>query len=99
MLARAMRGVHSIAINAICSDGVLAILCIRIVRRENMSIASISIRTGLLHHSSMGQFKQYRTEAGSLRLSSYQSNTRLGLLCVTCTDLAVLATNNFPEKW
>ena len=24
---------------------------------------------------------------------------RIGLLCVTCTDLAVLATNNFPEKW
>jgi len=22
-----------------------------------------------------------------------------GLLCVTCTDLAVLATTNFPEKW
>jgi tRNA (guanine26-N2/guanine27-N2)-dimethyltransferase len=22
-----------------------------------------------------------------------------GLLCVTCTDLAVLATNNYPEKW
>jgi hypothetical protein len=24
---------------------------------------------------------------------------RIGLLCVTCTDLAVLATNNYPEKW
>ena len=23
----------------------------------------------------------------------------LGLLCVTCTDLSVLATTNFPEKW
>jgi len=23
----------------------------------------------------------------------------LGLLCVTCTDLAVLATANYPEKW
>lgn len=23
----------------------------------------------------------------------------IGLLCVTCTDLAVLATTNFPEKW
>ena len=22
-----------------------------------------------------------------------------GLLCVTCTDLAVLASGNFPEKW
>jgi len=22
-----------------------------------------------------------------------------GLLCVTCTDLSVLATTNFPEKW
>ena len=22
-----------------------------------------------------------------------------GLLCVTCTDLAVLATVNYPEKW
>lgn len=22
-----------------------------------------------------------------------------GLLCVTCTDLAVLATTNYPEKW
>ena len=22
-----------------------------------------------------------------------------GLLCVTCTDMAVLATNNYPEKW
>ena len=22
-----------------------------------------------------------------------------GLLCVTCTDLSVLATNNYPEKW
>lgn len=23
----------------------------------------------------------------------------LGLLCITCTDLAVLATTNYPEKW
>lgn len=23
----------------------------------------------------------------------------LGLLCVTCTDLSVLATTNYPEKW
>ena len=22
-----------------------------------------------------------------------------GLLCVTCTDMGVLATNNYPEKW
>ena len=22
-----------------------------------------------------------------------------GLLCVTCTDMTVLATNNYPEKW
>ena len=22
-----------------------------------------------------------------------------GLMCVTCTDLSVLATNNYPEKW
>ena len=22
-----------------------------------------------------------------------------GLLCVTCTDMQVLATNNYPEKW
>lgn len=22
-----------------------------------------------------------------------------GLLCVTCTDLAVLAGTNYPEKW
>jgi tRNA (guanine26-N2/guanine27-N2)-dimethyltransferase len=22
-----------------------------------------------------------------------------GLLCVTCTDLSVLATTNYPEKW
>lgn len=26
-------------------------------------------------------------------------DSHVGLLCVTCTDLAVLATNNFPEKW
>jgi tRNA (guanine26-N2/guanine27-N2)-dimethyltransferase len=23
----------------------------------------------------------------------------IGLLCVTCTDLSVLATTNYPEKW
>lgn len=23
----------------------------------------------------------------------------IGLLCVTCTDLAVLAGHNYPEKW
>ena len=23
----------------------------------------------------------------------------IGLLCVTCTDLAVLAGQNYPEKW
>ena len=22
-----------------------------------------------------------------------------GLLCVTCTDASVFATNNYPEKW
>ena len=22
-----------------------------------------------------------------------------GLLCVTCTDVSILATNNYPEKW
>jgi tRNA (guanine26-N2/guanine27-N2)-dimethyltransferase len=22
-----------------------------------------------------------------------------GLLCITCTDLSVLATTNYPEKW
>ena len=31
---------------------------------------------------------------------SYPENPAfLGLLCVTCTDLAVLATTNYPEKW
>ena len=23
----------------------------------------------------------------------------IGLLCVTCTDMSVLATTNYPEKW
>ena len=27
------------------------------------------------------------------------SGGKPGLLCVTCTDLSVLATNNYPEKW
>jgi tRNA (guanine26-N2/guanine27-N2)-dimethyltransferase len=27
------------------------------------------------------------------------TQTNAGLLCVTCTDLSVLATNNYPEKW
>ena len=27
------------------------------------------------------------------------SNNRPGLLCVTCTDMSVLATTNYPEKW
>ena len=30
---------------------------------------------------------------------SWTDHLFLGLLCVTCTDLAVLATNNYPEKW
>ena len=28
-----------------------------------------------------------------------KSRVNTGLLCVTCTDLPVLATTNFPEKW
>jgi len=28
-----------------------------------------------------------------------QSIADAGLLCVTCTDLAVLAGSNYPEKW
>lgn len=27
------------------------------------------------------------------------THLRTGLLCVTCTDLAVLATTNYSEKW
>jgi tRNA (guanine26-N2/guanine27-N2)-dimethyltransferase len=27
------------------------------------------------------------------------ANDDIGLLCVTCTDLAVLASANYPEKW
>ena len=28
-----------------------------------------------------------------------QLMSKSGLLCVTCTDLSVLATTNYPEKW
>jgi len=31
--------------------------------------------------------------------SAVQSVSDGGLLCVTCTDLAVLAGSNYPEKW
>ena len=35
----------------------------------------------------------------SLARSHTISSKKLGLLCITCTDLSVLATNNYPEKW
>lgn len=31
--------------------------------------------------------------------AAVQSVNDGGLLCVTCTDLAVLAGTNYPEKW
>ena len=31
--------------------------------------------------------------------AAVQSVADSGLLCVTCTDLSVLATTNYPEKW
>lgn len=31
--------------------------------------------------------------------AAVQSVSDSGLLCVTCTDLSVLATTNYPEKW
>lgn len=31
--------------------------------------------------------------------AAVQSVSDGGLLCVTCTDLAVLAGTNYPEKW
>jgi len=31
--------------------------------------------------------------------AAVQSVNDAGLLCVTCTDLSVLATTNYPEKW
>jgi len=31
--------------------------------------------------------------------SAVQAVADGGLLCVTCTDLAVLAGSNYPEKW
>ena len=31
--------------------------------------------------------------------AAVQSVNDTGLLCVTCTDLSVLATTNYPEKW
>ena len=31
--------------------------------------------------------------------AAVQSVDDTGLLCVTCTDLSVLATTNYPEKW
>lgn len=31
--------------------------------------------------------------------AAIQSVNDSGLLCVTCTDLSVLATTNYPEKW
>ena len=31
--------------------------------------------------------------------AAVQSVNDSGLLCVTCTDLSVLATTNYPEKW
>ena len=31
--------------------------------------------------------------------AAIQSVNDSGLLCVTCTDLPVLATTNYPEKW
>jgi hypothetical protein len=38
---------------------------------------------------------------GNLRdaLAERGAPSNSGLLCVTCTDLSVLATNNYPEKW
>ena len=36
----------------------------------------------------------------SLLLATVVTHANLtGLLCVTCTDLAVLAGTNYPEKW
>ena len=29
----------------------------------------------------------------------YLLDDRLGLLCITCTDLAVLTGSTYPEKW
>ena len=31
--------------------------------------------------------------------AAVQSVNDSGLLCVTCTDLAVLANTNYPDKW
>jgi len=30
---------------------------------------------------------------------TFTADAGIGLLCVTCTDLSVLATTNYPEKW
>lgn len=31
--------------------------------------------------------------------SALQATEDGGLMCITCTDLAVLAGSNYPEKW
>ncbi|KAF7294912.1 tRNA (guanine(26)-N(2))-dimethyltransferase [Mycena indigotica] len=62
----------------------LVLCCITIVKLINASTASIWTHTGLLHHSSM--------------LLSRAFVTMARLLCVTCTDLSILATTNFAEK-
>lgn len=41
------------------------------------------------------------SDGGAYRTSTVDRllDVSKGLLCITCTDLSVLATNNYPEKW
>ena len=52
---------------------------------------------------SMLQYNASRMEVSqdhlTLIYSPHSNVPSSGLLCVTCTDLSVLATTNYPEKW
>lgn len=78
---------------------ILAPSCITIGQNETVWMWLIWILTGLQPHSLMRLFNASKTEVHNFSKSTENYLTCLkGLLCVTCTDLAVLATTNYPEK-
>ena len=75
--------------------------CIATGTRKNASTWWTLIHMGQRHHSSMRLYNASLTEVYLTRRSQAPDSEAIhtGLLCVTCTDLSVLATTNYPEKW
>ena len=90
-----------------CSDGVLTMHTFSMLmyshRPENLRVDVVDLDPYGTAAPFIDSAVQCVSDGGESS-SNYFLKQRLkadfeGLLCVTCTDMSVLATNNYPEKW